>query len=125
LSLEIEADTARIVDFVLSCRVMGRKVEQAMVAFAAQYCSNSGLREMRADYILTAKNKPCLNFWMSSGFSCKQKENRFTWPLDQVYAFPPGIEIHLSHSLKSDSVYSNKQVALDPKGASALPLLTN
>jgi FkbH-like protein len=125
LSLEIEADTARIVDFVLSCRVMGRKVEQAMVAFAAQYCSNSGLREMRADYILTAKNKPCLNFWMSSGFSCKQKENRFTWPLDQVYGFPPGIEIHLSHSLKSDSVYSNKQVALDPKGASALPLLTN
>lgn len=99
LSLEIESDAARIVDFVLSCRVMGRKVEQAMVAFAAEYCSGLGLREVRADYLLTAKNNPCLKFWMSSGFSYDEKTSRFTWPLTRIYGFPLGITIHLSHSL--------------------------
>jgi FkbH-like protein len=103
LSLEIESDFARIVDFVLSCRVMGRNVEQAMVAFAAQYCSGLGLREVRADYLFTAKNKPCFKFWMSSGFSYDEKKNRFTWPLSQIYGFPLGIEIHLSHSLEGST----------------------
>jgi FkbH-like protein len=126
LSLEIDSDVARIIDFVLSCRVMGRKVEQAMVAFAAQYCSGVGLRELRADYLRTAKNNPCFNFWMSSGFSYDEQD-RFTWPLNRTYEFPLGIEIHLSHSLRDDSVYSDKRVALDPldpKDAS-LPTLTN
>ena len=98
LSLEIESDFARIVDFVLSCRVIGRNVEQAMVAFAAQYCSGLGLREVRADYLLTAKNNPCFKFWMSSGFSYDEKKNRFTWLLSQIYGFPRGIKIHLSRS---------------------------
>jgi FkbH-like protein len=124
LSLEIESDVARIVDFVLSCRVMGRNVEQAMVAFAAQYCASLGLREVHADYLLTAKNKPCFDFWMSSGFSYDEKKNRFTWPLNQIYVFPLGIEVDLSHGLKTDSVYSSKRVAVDRKSAS-LPALTN
>jgi FkbH-like protein len=100
LSLEIQSDFARIVDFVLSCRVMGRNVEQVMVAFAAQYCSGLGLRQVRADYLPTAKNKPCFEFWMSSGFSYDETEQRFTWPTSQIYGFPPGIEIHLPHSLE-------------------------
>jgi len=111
LSLEIESNTARIVDFVLSCRVMGRKVEQAMVAFAARYCSGLRLREMHADYLPTEKNKPCFGFWMSSGFSYDEKENRFTWLLDQVYGFPRGIQIDISDGLKSDTVYPNETVS--------------
>jgi predicted enzyme involved in methoxymalonyl-ACP biosynthesis len=75
---------------------MGRNVEQTMVAFAAQYCSGLGLRELRADYLLTAKNNPCFKFWMSSGFSYDEKKHRFTWPLSQIYEFPRGIEIHFS-----------------------------
>ena len=93
LSLEVESGIAHIVDFVLSCRVMGRKVENAMLAFAAEQCAAAGLRELRADYIPTAKNKPCLTFWMSSGFSYDEKENRFSWPLSQPYPFPRGVKI--------------------------------
>jgi hypothetical protein len=62
-----------------------------------------GLREVRADYLFTAKNKPCFKFWMSSGFSYDEKKNRFTWPLSQIYGFPLGIEIHLSHSLEGST----------------------
>jgi predicted enzyme involved in methoxymalonyl-ACP biosynthesis len=41
---------------------MGRNVERAMVAFAAQYCAGLGLREVRADYLFAAKNKPRSKF---------------------------------------------------------------
>jgi len=94
LSLEIQSGAAQITDFVLSCRVMGRNVEHAMVAFAASYCRSLGLSELRADYLPTEKNKPCLTFWRSSGFLFDEGENRFTWPLSMPYPFPASIKIH-------------------------------
>jgi FkbH-like protein len=94
LSLEIQSDIAQVTDFVLSCRVMGRNVEHAMVAFAARYCKGLGLTELRADYLPTSKNKPCLKFWMSSGFLFDETQNQFTWPLSMPYPFPEGIKIH-------------------------------
>jgi FkbH-like protein len=124
LSLEIESGGALIADFVLSCRVMGRNVEHAMVAFAAQHCTTLGLRELRAIYIPTPKNKPCLNFWMSSGFSYDEKENRFTWPLSRTYPFPDSISIHRPEASEGDPVYSSKPVLANPEGAS-LKAITN
>jgi FkbH-like protein len=108
LSLEIESEAARIVDFVLSCRVMGRKVEHAMVAFASQYCATLGLRELRANYIATAKNKPCLSFWQSSGFVIGSEENAFSWPIGQVYPPPAGIQMKGLWDGRSDSVHSQE-----------------
>src|ERR1700722_7139024 len=55
LSLEIESSVANIVDFVLSCRVMGRNVERVMLACAAQYSAALGLKELRARYLPTSK----------------------------------------------------------------------
>ncbi len=94
LSLEVESEVACIVDFVLSCRVMGRNIERAMLAFASQYCASLGLRELRAHYLPTLKNKPCLEFWMSSGFLHDEKQNWFAWLLSQRYPYPRGINIH-------------------------------
>jgi FkbH-like protein len=95
LSLESGSDSACIADFVLSCRVMGRSVENAMVAFAVQYCASAGLKELHAKYIPTPKNKPCLKFWLSSGFSHDENEKRFTWLLDKPYPFSEGVKICL------------------------------
>jgi FkbH-like protein len=108
LSLEVESDAARIVDFVLSCRVMGRNVEHAMVAFASQYCATLGLHELRANYIATAKNKPCLAFWLSSGFAIGSEENRFSWLLAQVYPSPPGIKMKGLWDGRNNSVHSQE-----------------
>jgi FkbH-like protein len=118
LSLEIRDDTAQVTDFVLSCRVMGRNVERAMVAFAASYCKASGLIELRADYLPTAKNKPCLKFWMSSGFLFEEERNRFTWPLNMPYPFPEGIKIHKSPAAEGASPRSQTGVLHDPEDAS-------
>jgi FkbH-like protein len=116
LSLEIEDDVAQITDFVLSCRVMGRNVERAMVAFAASYCRALGLTGLRADYLPTAKNKPCLKFWMSSGFIFDEERHRFTWPLNMPYAFPEGIKLH--QPARGDSPCSQTRVLRDPENAS-------
>jgi FkbH-like protein len=118
LSLEVEADAARIVDFVLSCRVMGRNVEHAMVAFAARHCSTLGLRELRANYLPSAKNKPCLNFWMSSGFSAGAEENSFVWQVNQIYPFPPGIKVKGLCEGEGDSVEGQSAVLSGNQGTS-------
>jgi FkbH-like protein len=91
LSLEIDSGVAHIVDFVLSCRVMGRNVERSMVAFAAKCCTGLGLQELRANFVPTPKNKPCHQFWVTSGFSCDDTRSRFNWQLAEPYAFPAGI----------------------------------
>jgi FkbH-like protein len=98
LSIDIEGDTARITDFILSCRVMGRNVETTMVAFAARYCAGLGLEKLQADYLSTPKNKPCLKFWMSSGFSVNERGTQFTWKLSQPYLFSEGIKINQPHA---------------------------
>ena len=115
LSLELESGGAVITDFVLSCRVMGRNVERAMVAFAAQHCTHLGLRELRANYIPTSKNKPCLSFWMSSGFAYDEKGNWFTWPLSRAYPSPDGISIRRPETGYGDPARSSEQVLADPE----------
>jgi len=117
LSLEVESGVARIVDFVLSCRVLGRKVENAMLAFATEQYAAVGLRELRANYIPTAKNKPCFNFWMSSGFSYDEKENRFSWLLTQPYRSPRGVKIHGPQVSGGDMSGSHPQRERHARGA--------
>lgn len=121
LSLEVDGGTARIVDFVMSCRIMGRNVERVMVACAAQYGSASGLEELQAEYLPTAKNRPCLTFWTSSGFT--QKENRFSWSLNDPYLFPNGIEVEGLLSARPASAATSASARLDSRDS--LPQLSN
>jgi FkbH-like protein len=92
LSLEVGANGCRIVDFVLSCRVMGRDIERVMVAVAVQYCRSLGGSELTAKYLETAKNKPCRDFWLKSGLT-QGGENTFTWGFSRPYAVPSHIEV--------------------------------
>lgn len=123
LSLEVDADRGLITDFVLSCRVMGRHVENAMVAFAARYCVGRNMTELRANYLPTPKNKPCLKFWSSSGFLFEPADNRFTWRLTEPYAFPEGMKIHPPMG-GSDSLHSQGETARQAEDAS-LPAFTD
>lgn len=93
LSLELVDKRARIVDFVLSCRVMGRKIEETMLAMAIAYSRKQELDEVYAQYISTRKNKPCFRFWQESGFAYNRNENIFSWNLKQAYSFPE--QVHL------------------------------
>jgi FkbH-like protein len=93
VSLEVNSSYCQIVDFILSCRVIGRKVEETMLYTAIQYARGLGLKSIKAEYIATPKNKPCLEFWKKSGFQVNEKGNSFTWDLEKKYDLPKQIEI--------------------------------
>ena len=93
ISLEMKNNECRIVDFILSCRVIGRKVEETMLFTAAWYAKSLGLRTIKAEYIPTPKNKPCLDFWKRSGFDMDENGTSFTWDVEKDYDLPHQIEI--------------------------------
>lgn len=63
LGLEFFEDRAEITDFVLSCRVMGRKVEETMLYVAAERACAHKKERVIAPYRPTPKNKPCYTFF--------------------------------------------------------------
>lgn len=93
ISLGVRNKKGHIIDFILSCRVMGRKVEETMLFTVIQYARNLGLGKLVAEYVPTSKNKPCLAFWKKSGFHFDDKNNTFTWNLINDFSLPSYIEI--------------------------------
>jgi len=64
--------------FLLSCRVMGRGVEDAMLSHILKDAKNNGIEEFKAEFIPTLKNKPAENFLSDFGF---RKHDNF-WVYD-------------------------------------------
>src|SRR5438034_5454728 len=94
LTIEIDGLRATIIDFVLSCRVMGRKIEEAMLHVGINWARSAGVQEVYANYHQTGKNKPCYDFFEKSGLACRDG-NIFVWDAGQAYPLPPAI--HLVH----------------------------
>lgn len=95
ISLDIQDNTGKIADFILSCRVIGRKIEETMLHTVIQHARALGLDKVIAEYIMTPKNRPCLEYWKKSGFHYEEKNNLFTWDLNNDYDLPDCIEISL------------------------------
>ena len=81
-----------VTDYVLSCRVMGRRVEEAIVHQITESARKLGAKKLKAIYKPTPKNQPCLDFWQSSGFEY-EGENVFAWDLSKPYPRPGAIEL--------------------------------
>lgn len=94
LGVELDGERAVISDYLLSCRVMGRKIEETMVALAVQYARQQGASEVLAVYRPTPKNRPCLEFWQRSGFSC-EADQVFRWSTAHPYPFPEQVRVQL------------------------------
>jgi FkbH-like protein len=54
--------------FLLSCRVMGRGVEDAMMSYILSEAKKAGTKTVKAQYLPTSKNKPCETFLEKYGF---------------------------------------------------------
>jgi FkbH-like protein len=59
--------TAEISDFMMSCRVLKRNVEQAMLATLLARARSRGARRIVADYVPTPRNAPFGAFYETSG----------------------------------------------------------
>lgn len=67
LGLGRRGDEVHVEDYVLSCRVMGRRVEEVMVWAAKRRGAALGAQNLVIAPIATAKNKPCLDFFEKAG----------------------------------------------------------
>jgi FkbH-like protein len=69
--------------FLLSCRVIGRRVEEAMLDAVLQDAARAGAAFVCAEYIATAKNGQVADFWQRMEFQAVEaNENRSVWRLD-------------------------------------------
>lgn len=93
LGLEgLQGGPARVVDFVLSCRAFGRKLEETMLALAVEVARDRGCRSVGAELRTTERNGPCLRFFRASGWE-EKPEHRFAWETARSYAFPTAVRI--------------------------------
>lgn len=54
--------------FLLSCRVMGRGIEDAMMGYILSKAKEEGVTKVKAEFIPTKKNKPCEQLLPNFGF---------------------------------------------------------
>jgi len=62
-------DVPMVEDFVMSCRVMGRNIEEALMADVEADLRKSGYERLRGRYIPTAKNTPVAGLYDRLGYS--------------------------------------------------------
>ena len=65
----MDDDTWEIDTLLMSCRVMGRQVEHAFLAYLAEIARDEGARRLRGIFRPTAKNGPVKDFYAAHGFS--------------------------------------------------------
>ena len=91
IGVKQEQNSLLLTDFVLSCRVIGRKVEETMLSVAIDLAVKKGCQSIVANFIETEKNKPCLDFFKMSGFN--SNGNQFTWNCEVDYIRPYYVEL--------------------------------
>src|SRR5882757_2878929 len=55
--------------FLLSCRVIGRGIETAFLAYIAECALETGAKRLVGEFIPTKKNAPCASFYPDHGFT--------------------------------------------------------
>jgi len=78
-----EPRTWTLDSFLLSCRVIGRKVETAFLAKIVEDAKEQGVSALVGEYIPTQKNAPVKSFYADHGFEeLAQEGNLYRWRLD-------------------------------------------
>ncbi len=121
LTLDIDGRDAKITDFILSCRVMGRQVEEMMLAVAVECARRAGSEKLLAEFIPTAKNKPCHEFWMRSGFDRDDSGYRFTWQTVREYFRPSSVELCVSANIENGLQYQRVREKSTGREAEPVP----
>lgn len=91
--------------FLLSCRVLGRTVESALLAHLAEQARARGRRRLLGCFLPTRKNAPARNFYSQHGFELQsQNGDGSLWVLDlhQVTVSPPAwIKMNIANGGKN------------------------
>jgi len=71
-------DTLYVDTLLLSCRVLGRNVEQAILSGLKKYCEEKGITEIVADFWPTERNTPVARFLSGNGWTKKETTQDYT-----------------------------------------------
>jgi len=92
-----EGPACEIDTLLLSCRVIGRTIETALLAHLIQQARSRGLGLLKGWFLPTARNAPASDFYPSHGFFLSRKESQGSlWQFDLAtskHTFPEWIEI--------------------------------
>lgn len=88
-----EDGTARIDSFLLSCRALGRGVEQAVLHGLCRRARQQGIRELRAHFVVAPRNAPVLEFFRRQGWH-EQGED-FVGDLEALPALPAHVQLSM------------------------------
>jgi FkbH-like protein len=69
-------DSCYIDSLLLSCRVIGRGIETAILAHIAERARKTGAKKLIGEFIATKKNAPCADFYSEHGFARVSPENQ-------------------------------------------------
>jgi FkbH-like protein len=82
--------------FLLSCRVMGRKIETAILFSLLAYAKKCGVKTIIGKYIPTKKNEPIKNFLSEHGF----KQDGESWKFDLTTKIRPPKHIQMVNNIE-------------------------
>jgi FkbH-like protein len=91
-----DTEFALVSDMVLSCRVMGRGVEDFLISSACSIARKEGRRKTIFRYLKTDKNQPCFEYLTSSDLISQVFENgiiEYSWININDYACPEHITV--------------------------------
>ncbi|MBW5449438.1 HAD-IIIC family phosphatase, partial [Cohnella sp. CFH 77786] len=123
----VQGDALVLDLFLLSCRVLGRGVEQAVCAGLKRFAEANGCTELRAEFTRTAKNRPFERFleesgWMgASGAALPEGAGasaRLSIPLSRVPEAPGHVEFYEGVRIAAEEAYGQSAPAREQRGAS-------
>jgi len=83
--LEYKNDMALIDSFLMSCRIIGRRVEDVLLRYCIECALRKGMQEIYGHYLKTKKNSQVSNFYQKRGFeveSLSDNEKRYSFSLN-------------------------------------------
>jgi FkbH-like protein len=86
--LRCEAREAELDTFLLSCRVLSRGVETALLAASCERARALGAERLYASFVPTRKNAPAAEFLPKHGFRCVDTQSRYALDLRESVAWP-------------------------------------
>ena len=87
--LKYQGDTCEIDTMLLSCRVIGRSLETALLGDAIAAAAHRGAKTLRGWFLPTRKNAPAADFYQRHGFSQAQStDDGILWELALNAALP-------------------------------------
>ncbi len=95
--VEKGANKWRIDTFLLSCRVIGRRVEETLLAYILEMAKKEKANILIGEFIPTKKNIPAKDFYKNNGFKLVERKDDKTeiweYNLRKDYKFPDFIKV--------------------------------